>query len=82
MKHPLSTISPSEPVVSSLLPQAALLNHFFKLRAENVYSSIGVKITAECYVEPVALLTFDDKVTPRKIWGIWFIFSSLSDNVD
>ncbi len=35
-----------------------LLSHFFKLRAEHIYTSIGVKITAECDVEPVPLFAF------------------------
>jgi hypothetical protein len=40
------------------------------------------KIAAKRNVKPVALLTFDDKVTTRKILGVWFIFSSLRDHID
>src|ERR687892_199287 len=70
-----------------------LFNHFLKLCAENIHLtvrcarlagySIGPnKVATERDVKPVAFLTFDDKVTPRQIWRVGLISSSLSNNVD
>src|SRR4029077_3980038 len=66
----------------STISRPELLNYFLSLRAEDIHTPIGIRISTKRNVKPVALLTFDDKVTTRKILGVWFIFSSLRDHID
>src|SRR5438094_512553 len=80
------------------LPVLRSFNHFLKLRPEHIDCSLRLgtatatgeirrsiranKVATERDVKPVALLAFDDKVTPSKIQRAGFVFSSLSNHVD
>ena len=65
-----------QPLNNQLSTSSRLLNHFLKLTTN--HSSV---IAVQRDMEPISFLAFDYKVTTRKILGVWFISSSLCNNV-